>query len=268
MSTQEVASISKIREKTIQNYATIVFGVTIAIVGAGMMTLTSSPLMKGAAFLWLPAALQLIAGVWLGPIRGFLAGGIGAYAAGIIAYQGWGIPDIIMNPIAGGLANSLLPALLFRWLRINPDFGCEGGDLKKAIIRVFFLLVTVFILTFALKLLGLGLWGYLPPLLLLVAAPLFLTNLSVEKRGFTLAFFISVGICLVSAAIGVVGVMVAGQTLQAAIFGTGIGWFLGDTVSCILGLYVMASFTKCKKTRYMLNIRVSKDYITQLCRGS
>jgi MFS family permease len=249
MSNQKITSVPQIREKTVQNYAAIVFGVAIAVVGAGMMTLTSSPLMKGAAFLWLPAALQLMAGVWLGPIRGFLAGGIGAYAAGIIAYQGWGIPDIIMNPIAGGLANSLLPALLFRWFKINPDFGSSGGDLKKAAIRVFLLLITVFILAFFLKLLGLGLWGYLPPLVFLIAAPMFLTNLHVEKRDFTLAFFFSVVICFISAAIGVVGVMVAGQTLQAAILGTGIGWFLGDTVSCILGLYVMASFTDRARKR-------------------
>lgn len=242
-------SKNSLRDPAILNYATIVFGVSIAIIGAGMMTITSSPLMKGAAFLWLPAALQLISGVWLGPTRGLLAGGLGAYAAGIIAYQGWGLPDIIMNPIAGGIANSMLPAFLFMWLKINPDFGTDGSDLKKASFRIFFLLITVLLLAIVLLQLGLGLWGYLPPLLFLLAAPLFLGGLRVQKRDYVLAFFISVIISLISAAIGVFGVIVAGQTLEAAIFGTGIGWFLGDTVSCILGLYILASFTKRARER-------------------
>src|SRR5437868_15052134 len=78
--------------------ATVFFTVSIAAIGAIMMTLTSSPTAKGASFLWLPAALQLMAGVWLGPIRGMIAGGLGAYLAGILAYGGWGLVDIIMNP--------------------------------------------------------------------------------------------------------------------------------------------------------------------------
>lgn len=94
------------RDPAIRNYATLVFTVSIAAIGALMMTLTSSPTAKGASFLWLPAALQLMAGVWLGPWRGLIAGGLGAYLAGILAYGGWGIVDIIMNPVAGGIANS------------------------------------------------------------------------------------------------------------------------------------------------------------------
>lgn len=240
---------TRLRDKTIRNYATVVFGVAIAIVGAGMMTLTSSPMMKGAAFLWLPAALQLMSGVWLGPLRGLLAGGLGAYAAGIIAYQGWGLPDIIMNPIAGGFANSLLPGLLFKWLKIDPSFGSEGGDIKRAAFRILGLLVTVVVLAVVLKLIGLGLWGYVPPLVFLMAAPLFLAGLKVNKRDFILAFIIAVVISFISAAIGVIGVVVSGQTLEAAIFGTGLGWFLGDTVSCILGLYILASFTNRARKR-------------------
>ncbi len=101
--------------------ATVYFIVSIAVIGAIMMTLTSSPTAKGASFLWLPAALQLMAGVWLGPWLGFIAGGLGAYLAGILAYGGWGLVDIIMNPVAGGFANSLLPAVLFRFLGVDPD---------------------------------------------------------------------------------------------------------------------------------------------------
>ena len=110
------------REKSIQNYAAIALTIVITAVGWVMMTFTSSPQMKGAAFLWLPAALQLIVGVWFGPIKGLLIGGIGAYFAGGFAYGGWGLVDIILNPIAGGIANSFLPGLLFRFFKNKTRF--------------------------------------------------------------------------------------------------------------------------------------------------
>lgn len=237
------------RDPRIRNYATVVFTVTIAIVGALMMVLTSSPTMKGAAFVWLPAALQLIAGVWLGPTRGLIAGGVGAYAAGIIAYQGWGLPDIIMNLIAGGLANAALPALLFRWLKIPFDLGGKPSDFRPAAIRITILLVLVLMIAIVLKSLGLGAWGYLPSLALLLFAPVVLKGLRLDKRSFILAFLVCIIACLTSAGLGVVGAMTTGQTLVVAILQTGIGWFFGDTVSCVLGLYMLASFTERARKR-------------------
>ena len=200
--------------------------------------------MKGAAFLWLPASLQLIAGVWLGPIRGLLAGGLGAYGAGILAYGGWGLPDIIMNPIAGGFANSLLPAYLFSWLKINPDFGTNLNDLKKALLRIILMILVVIVIAIILKEFGWGNWGYVPSLLFILAIPYFLSDLRVRPKELFFAVLICVVISFISAMIGVAGSIVAGQSLVAAFLGTGIGWFLGDTVSCILGLYVLAMFTK------------------------
>ena len=232
--------------RAIQNQAVPGFIVLIGASGALMMTITSSPSAKGASFLWLPAALQLIAGIWLGPLRGAIAGGLGAYLAGILAYGGWGVVDIIMNPIAGGFANSFLPAVLFKLLKIDPTFGVETtkeGDVLKALSRMLLLLGGVIIISFALKPLGLGPWGYLPPLLLLIAAPFVLKDLSVSRIGFMSAFFICVIISLIRAAIGVVGQVVGGQAWQAAAFATGVGWFLGDTVSAVLGLYMLAAFT-------------------------
>jgi len=194
----------------------------------------------------LPAALQLMAGIWLGPWRGAIAGGLGAYLAGILAYGGWGLVDIIMNPIAGGFANALLPAILFSLLRIDPTFGVKATDeshILKALGRLAVLLSLVVGMSFGLKPLGLGAWGYAPPLLLLLVAPLFLKGLALKTRDFTQAFIICVFISLVSAAIGVAGQVVGGQAWEAAVIGTGLGWFLGDTVSALLGLYALAAFT-------------------------
>jgi hypothetical protein len=232
----------------IQTQATVFFVVTIAAVGAMMMTLTSSPTAKGASFLWLPAALQLIAGIWLGPWRGSIAGGLGAYLAGILAYGGWGLVDIIMNPIAGGIGNTMLPALLFSALGVDPSLGTDKSadpvDLLYAAGRVGALAALALIVTFAVMPLQLGLWSYAPLFLLLSLAPLFLGGLKISKRQFLTAFLICIFSSAVSAVFGVAGQVVGGQTWQAATLGTGLGWFLGDTVSSVLGLYLLASFTE------------------------
>jgi len=102
------------RDPALRITTAVIIAVFITLIGYVAMTVGSSPTVKGASFIWLPAALQLVAGVWLGPWLGLLAGGLGAYAAGILAYGGWGIVDIIMNPIAGGVANAMLPAILLR----------------------------------------------------------------------------------------------------------------------------------------------------------
>jgi hypothetical protein len=233
------------REKKIQTYGAIIFAVFIAVIGAVMMTITSSPQMKGAAFLWLPAALQLIAGVWFGPVRGFFAGGLGAYGAGIIAYGGWGLVDIIMNPIAGGFANSMLPAIFFRLFHINPDFGGEPKDVLKASLRLSGLLGIVILFGLLPLFTKISLWAYVLALLFLtLSLPIFLFKLKINKRDFIIAGIICVVICLISALIGTFGLVVSGQAWKAALIGTGLGWFLGDTVSCFLGLYALAYFTK------------------------
>ena len=120
--------ISK-RDPALRGRFALIMAVAITAIGWVMLTLTSSPSVKGASFLWLPAALQLgvLTGVFFSdrPWWGFLAGGLGAYAAGILSYGGWGITDIIQNPIAGGFANAMLPALLFTALKIDPTFGTK-----------------------------------------------------------------------------------------------------------------------------------------------
>jgi hypothetical protein len=233
------------RDSTMRNYGAIIFTVLIAVIGAFMMTLTSSPQMKGAAMLWIPAALQLIAGVWFGPKRGLLAGGIGAYAAGIIAYGGWGIVDIIMNPIAGGIVNAWLPAVLFRLLKIDPSFGATPKDIMTATIRIVIILFIVicigvfpvFYNEYKNMSYGIGL------LLLLISLPIMFKGLKIKRVQFIYAIIICIVISAISAIVGSYGVVVGGNTWEGALIGTGIGWFLGDTVSCFLGLYMLAYYT-------------------------
>lgn len=238
--------INKYRDKSMKTYGAITFAVLIAVIGAFMMTLTSSPQMKGAAMLWIPAALQLIAGVWFGPKRGLLAGGLGAYAAGIIAYGGWGLVDIIMNPIAGGIANAWLPAILFIKLKINPDFGADLKNMKTAVIRISIVLLFVIgIGVLPLFISSINFWAYIIAIIVLLAGmPLILWKIKINKTQFLLAALICVVVSAISAVIGSYGVVVGGNTWEGALLGTGLGWFLGDTVSCFLGLYMLAYFTK------------------------
>jgi hypothetical protein len=234
------------RDSSIRTYGAIVFAVLIALIGAFMMTLTSSPAMKGAAMLWIPAALQLIAGVWFGWWRGGLAGGIGAYAAGIFAYGGWGEVDIIMNLIAGGVANAALPAVLFKLLKINPDFGADAKNMMSAVIRTLVIFIIVLIvgisplfISFEGKYMIYGLIG----IVLLIGLPFMFWKIKINKLPLIGAVIICAVICAVSAFIGMYGVVRGGNTWEGAFYGTGIGWFLGDIVSCFLGLYMLACFT-------------------------
>jgi hypothetical protein len=235
------------RDPALRGRFALIMAVAIAAIGWVMMTIGSSPSVKGASFLWLPAALQLVAGVWLGPWWGLLAGGLGAYAAGILAYGGWGLVDIIMNPVAGGFANAMLPAFLFTLLRIDPTFGTKRpGDVLNGAVRI----VVLALLVLAAGLLNIVLQlpsplGFLLPFVALVAgAYLLLRGLTLNRRDLVLGVAVAVVVCIISALIGAVGATVGGKPFAAALVDPGIGWFVGDTVSAILGLFLLPMFTQ------------------------
>jgi hypothetical protein len=221
----------------------------IAAIGAVMMTITSSPAVKGASFLWLPAALQLVAGVWLGPWVGFLVGGIGAQLAGVIAYGGNAPVDWVQNFLAGGFANAMLPAFLFRWMKVDLTLGAQKpSDVLKWAWRMGILLVLVLAAGFATTTLPESvptLVRYALPLAVLIIGALFLfRGLAVSGGSMAKAVFIAVLISAVSAAIGVYGAnTLGGVPFPAVLLSPGIPWFAGDTVSAILGLYLLVLFT-------------------------
>lgn len=240
------AQYIKKRDHALRISFTIFMAVAIAALGWVMMTISSSPTAKGASFLWLPAALQFVAGVWLGPIYGTIAGGVGAYTAGILSYGGWGVVDIIQNLLAGGLANSFLPWLLFKTLRIDPTMGTQKpSDVISGAVRALILTLIVLASGLLSPLLKIpGLWGYLIPLVVLVVgARLLLNNLSLNMRDFGLGLLVAVIVCAVSAFMGAIGATVGGKPLAAALIDPGVGWFIGDLVSAILGLYLLALYT-------------------------
>jgi hypothetical protein len=235
------------RDPALRGRFALIMAVAIAALGWVMMTVGSSPSVKGASFLWLPAALQLVAGVWLGPWWGLLAGALGAYAAGILAYGGWGIVDIIMNPIAGGFANAMLPAFLFAFLKIDPTFGTKKpGEVLNGAIRLAILTVLVLaagLLNTQLSL-PLGL-GFAIPLVVLVVGGFFLLRgITLKRRDFILAVVVAVVACLVSALIGAIGATVGGKPFMAALVDPGVGWFAGDVVSALLGWFLLPMFTQ------------------------
>lgn len=244
MSTADNTKYISARSPAVKRQAAIWFAVGIAGVGAIMMTVASSPTAKGATFLWLPAALQIMAGVWLGPVYGLLAGGLGAYAAGILSYGGWGIVDFIMNFVAGGVGNALIPGILFRLFKIDPSFGANPRDVIKAATRMLGILLLALLIGWGVGQLNIGTYGYLLVLIVVLASPLLIRDLNLNKRDFIIALLIAITGTFVSGLFGVYGQVVGGKTWQAAFVDTFLPWFSGDTVSSILGLYLLAIFTK------------------------
>jgi hypothetical protein len=244
------ATVTPRRDAAIKNTATIVFAVLIAAIGALMMTVTSNPAMKGAAMLWIPAALQLMAGVWLGPMRGLIAAGVGAYAAGIIAYGGFGPPDIVMNLVAGGFANGMLPGVLFPLFKIDPSFRVSITQGAK---RVFLTLsMTAMVVLAGLLPLVANFSshiGYLVAIVLLTLGAFFAFRGKVQTfASIIAAVVVCVVVSAISAMIGAYGMTLGGQTWPAAL-GAAVGWFLGDLVSAVLGVYMLALYTNTARAR-------------------
>lgn len=99
------------REK--MNYETVLFITAIAIVGFFAMAV-GYPI-SGVPLLPLVAALQLIAGVRLGPRRGLIAAGVGALFADVFAYENFTLIHLISDPLlTGAPVNVLLPSFLLR----------------------------------------------------------------------------------------------------------------------------------------------------------
>ena len=174
-------------------------------------------------------------------------GGLGAYAAGILAYGGWGIVDIIMNPIAGGVANAMLPAILFRMYRVDPTLGAQRpADVLSGVVKAVVLAIIVLAAGYLNRFLQWsGQWGFILPLIaLFVGARVLLGGLALNKASFLAAVGIAVVSCAASALIGAIGATVGGKPFAAALVDPGIGWFIGDTISAFLGLYLLAMFTQ------------------------
>jgi hypothetical protein len=79
---------------------------------------------------------------------------------------------------------------------------------------------------------------------LVVGAFFLLRGLTMNMRDFLLGVLVAVVVCAISALIGAIGATVGGKPFAAALVDPGIGWFAGDTVSAILGLFLLPMFTQ------------------------
>ncbi|MCL4458392.1 MAG: hypothetical protein M1136_07370 [Chloroflexi bacterium] len=105
-------------------------GAGIIAVLSMVMTLTTS-MAPGASYFWLPAAFQLAFAIWFG-FWGCLASAIGTFLGGL-----WGgsplFYNFLINPIPAFLANSFIPWLSFKALRLDPALR-SMRDLVAAVI--------------------------------------------------------------------------------------------------------------------------------------
>ena len=85
--------------------------------------------------------------------------GFAIFMAVAIAAVGW---IMIMNPLAGGLANAFLPWLLFKLLRIDPTLGTEKpSEVLSGAVRAFILMMLVLVSGMLAPVLGIpSPWSY------------------------------------------------------------------------------------------------------------
>ena len=131
-------------------------------------------------------------------------------------------------------------------MKIDATLGTDKpGDVLKGAVRI--LILTALVLAAGLANIFLNLpspWGFVTPLIVLGAgAFVLLRDVKIEQRHFLPAVFVAVFVCLVSALIGAIGATVGGKPFGAALVDPGIGWFVGDTVSAILGLFLLPLYT-------------------------
>ncbi len=108
------------------DYFAVVFTALIGVVSFAAMSLSVGGQI-GFILLCIPAALEMLAGIWLGPVRGMLAAVVGAYVAAAFAYGGWGLVAIANPIVAGGAVNAILPPLVFQLVRIDVHAGMKIG---------------------------------------------------------------------------------------------------------------------------------------------
>jgi hypothetical protein len=107
------------RQRKDERYETIIFAAVIAIVAFAGESLAHKRLMSDLPILPLVAALQLVAGLHLGPRRGTIAAVLGGFAASLFFCGNHGLVPILVNPsFAGGAVNSVLPSVLLMLLRM------------------------------------------------------------------------------------------------------------------------------------------------------
>lgn len=226
-----------------KNSETIIFTATIAMVGV-VESMAHGQLIGIAPALPLVAALQLVAGIRLGPLRGFIASVIGTYL--LVAFRYWSFApiEVIQDPLlAGSPVNALLPSLLLRLFQTDPFRVKELRAERKAIFTLFFFLTSVIITEVLPILFGVGGWTYrtyvlASALLLASVASITVLRSTARENGKTFSLFMILVISsLMSSVIGSTHSITA--TKWNAMIDTAIPWLLWNITYSIVVIQLL-----------------------------
>lgn len=222
---------------------TIIFTATIAMVGIAE-SMVHGRFMRIAPTLPLVAALQLVAGLRLGPLRGLIAAAIGTYILSTFIYGPFAFVDIIQTPLlAGSAVNALLPSLLSRLFQTAPFKVRESKAENKSIFVLFFFLTSVIVVEVLPMLIGMGgqtfrSFALASALLLsIVAGSSVLRSTAREKGQFFSLLVVLVISSLMSAFIGSARGIISAK--WNAITDATIPWLLWDIIYSIAGIQLL-----------------------------
>jgi hypothetical protein len=222
---------------------TIVFTATIAMVGIAE-SMVHGRFIRIAPALPLVAALQLIAGLRLGPLRGLIAAVIGTYISSAYTYWSFAFVDVIQSPLfVGSAVNAFLPSVLSRLFQTAPFRVKESKAEKKAIFTLFFFLASVIFIEVLPILIGMGGWTYrsfaLASALLfsIVASSIVLLSTTREKGQVFSLLVVLIISSVMSAVIGSTGAIFSAK--WNAITDTMIPWLLWDLICSIAGIQLL-----------------------------
>lgn len=227
------------REK--MNYETVLFITAIAIVGFFAMAV-GYPI-SGVPLLPLVAALQLIAGVRLGPRRGLIAAGVGALFADVFAYENFTLIHLISDPLlTGAPVNVLLPSFLLRLFSERIPLGQidfresgETSDETKTSFIISLFLVAMVSAAISPVFIGKESLVYEAATLLLfvIGILIFSSMVKGKKQNIYLLIALFIG-CFMASFIG------SGWQFRStewnAVIDTAVPWFLWDVIYSIIGL--------------------------------
>lgn len=235
----ENQSVTSCRHKK-TNDETVLIMMTIAIVGFTVMSIESGALMSGVHLLPLVAAMQLIAGVRLGPLRGSIAAGIGTFFPAMVAYGSFDFVRILTSPIvAGAPVNALLSSSMFKLLEIDIQDGEEINNKEKTFFMSNLFLAAIFFAAVSPVFLWIDGWAYRAStlLLLIVGLSLYLSKLIKPGQRSSMLMVLIITSIMSSIITSSRAVLASGWD---AVFVIAVPWFIWDMIYSMCGLQLLS----------------------------
>lgn len=166
------------------DYEIFIFTTTIIIVGFWAEFITRERVTSGVPVLPLVAAMQLLAGMRLGTLRGAIAAVTGGLVVSVFAFGEFRLAQILLDPfVAGGAVNALIPSFLLRQLETSTEADIPTGKAKDGLSNFVIIMAVIVFVALLPAFISTVYWIYLSStiLLFILSAMIFLLE-SRENR--------------------------------------------------------------------------------------